>query len=60
MDRALNAQASSEILVTHLMEGIGIAVDLKGNRMHITDFGGSLYSAKLDGSDKKTLLFFPQ
>jgi hypothetical protein len=24
--------------------------------MYITDLGGSVYSAKLDGSDKKTLL----
>jgi len=45
-----------EILLTHLMEGIGIALDLKGKRMFVTDLGGSIYSAKLDGSDKKTLL----
>jgi hypothetical protein len=45
-----------EILLTHLMEGIGIALDLKGNRMFITDLGDSIYSAKLDGSDKKMLL----
>jgi hypothetical protein len=47
---------SPEILLTHLMEGIGIALDLKGERMFVTDLGGSIYSAKLDGSDKKTLL----
>jgi DNA-binding beta-propeller fold protein YncE len=45
-----------EILLTHLMEGIGIALDPKGDRMFVTDLGGSIYSAKLDGSDKKTLL----
>jgi hypothetical protein len=39
------------------MEGIGIALDLKGERMFVTDLGGSIYSAKLDGSDKKTLLY---
>lgn len=32
------------------------ALNLKGNRMFITDLGGSLCSAKLDGSDKKMLL----
>jgi hypothetical protein len=48
---------SPEILLTHLMEGIGIALDLKGERMFVTDLGGSIYSAKLDGSDKKTLLY---
>jgi sugar lactone lactonase YvrE len=46
-----------EILVTHLMEGIGIALDLGRERMFLTDLAGSAYSARLDGSDKKTLLF---
>jgi DNA-binding beta-propeller fold protein YncE len=45
------------ILFTHLMEGIGLALDRKGSRMFITDFAGSVYSANLDGSDRKTLLF---
>src|SRR6516164_2187997 len=45
-----------EIVFEHLMEGIGLALDLKGGRMFITDFAGSVYSANLDGSDKKTLL----
>ena len=46
-----------EILFTHLMEAIGLALDPKGGRMFITDFGGSVYSANLDGSNRKTLLF---
>jgi hypothetical protein len=46
-----------EIVLTHLMEGIGIALDVPGNRMFVTDFGGSLYSAKLDGSGERNLLF---
>jgi len=46
-----------EILVTHLMEGIGIALDLKGNRMFFTDLAGGVYSARLDGSEKKQVLF---
>jgi hypothetical protein len=45
-----------EIVFTHLMEGIGLALDPKHGRMFITDFGGSVYSADLDGSDPKTLL----
>jgi hypothetical protein len=45
------------IVFTHLMEGIGLALDRKGGRMFITDFAGSVYSANLDGSDQKTLLF---
>ena len=39
-----------------MMEGIGIALDVKGNRMFIIDSGGSIYSVKLDGSDKKNII----
>jgi hypothetical protein len=46
-----------EIVFSNLMEGIGLALDPKHGRMFITDFGGSVYSANLDGSDQKTLLF---
>ena len=44
-----------EILVNDLMEGIGLALDLRHGRMFFSDFGGSVYSAKLDGSEKKAL-----
>jgi hypothetical protein len=56
MDSDANGRPSPEIVVTHLMEGIGIALDLKGDRMFITDFGGNVVSAKLDGSDEKAVL----
>jgi hypothetical protein len=46
-----------EIVVRDLMEGIGIALDVPGNRMFVTDLGGSVYTAKLDGSEKRMLLF---
>jgi 3-hydroxyacyl-CoA dehydrogenase len=46
-----------EILVRGLMEGIGLALDLKGGRMFFSDLGGSVYSAKLDGSEKRALTF---
>lgn len=49
-------QGNPEILVNHLMEGIGIALDLKGDRMFVTDLAGSVYTAALDGSGKKSLL----
>jgi hypothetical protein len=45
-----------EILFTHLLERIGITLDLKGERMFVTDLDGSIYSAKLNGGDKKALL----
>jgi hypothetical protein len=51
-----NGKKEPEIIFDHLMEGIGIALDLKGGRMFLTDLGGSIYSASLDGSNKKTVL----
>src|SRR5579864_6053269 len=57
MDVEAGNREKPQILFTHLMEGIGLALDLKGGRMFITDFGGSVYSANLDGSNRRTLLF---
>jgi hypothetical protein len=39
------------------MEGIGIALDIAGNRMFFTDLGGSVYVAQLDGSENRAFLF---
>jgi hypothetical protein len=44
-----------EILINGLMEGIGLSLDLEGGRMFFSDLGGSVYSAKLDGSEKRAL-----
>jgi len=57
MDVPLGKNIAPEIVVHDLMEGIGLFLDLKGGRMFFADFGGSVYSANLDGSDKKMLLF---
>ncbi len=38
------------------MEGIGIALDLPGNRMFMTDLAGTVYCARLDGSEKRAIL----
>jgi len=35
-------EVTPKILVTHLMEGIGIALDLKGDRMFLTDLAGDV------------------
>src|SRR5258707_11940132 len=51
-----NGKQEPQIIFDHLMEGIGIALDLKNGRMFLTDLGGSIYSASLDGSNKKTVL----
>ncbi len=50
-------QGAPEIVLTHLMEGIGIALDVPGDRMFLTDLGGSIYCAGLDGSKERVLLY---
>jgi hypothetical protein len=55
--RPIGSRPVPEILVTHLMESIGIALDFNGGRMFLTDMAGSVYSAGLDGSGKQTLLY---
>ncbi|HZE52167.1 MAG TPA: 3-hydroxyacyl-CoA dehydrogenase [Bradyrhizobium sp.] len=52
-----NKPAEPEIVVSHLMEGIGIALDVRNDRMFVTDFAGSIYSARLDGSGEQNFLY---
>src|SRR5262249_38775941 len=56
LDAPHRQRPAPEIVFKHLLEGIGLALDLKGGRMFITDLAGSVYSANLDGCHKKTLL----
>jgi DNA-binding beta-propeller fold protein YncE len=53
MDSATLDRPAPQIVLTHLMEGIGIALDRKGDRMFVTDFGGNVLTANLDGSGEK-------
>jgi sugar lactone lactonase YvrE len=53
----IDTKAAPEIVVKHLMEGIGIALDVPGNRMFVTDFAGSIYSADLDGKNERNFLY---
>jgi hypothetical protein len=55
LDGDFSKRPAPDIILTHLMEGIGIALDFKGDRMFLTDLAGSVYSAHLDGSGKKPL-----
>jgi DNA-binding beta-propeller fold protein YncE len=56
MDSATLDRPAPQLVLTHLMEGIGIVLDVKRDRMFITDFGGNVLVAKLDGSDAEALL----
>jgi len=57
LDAPPGKRETPEPLFTHLMEGIGLSLDPKGGRMFVTDLAGSVYSANLDGSNLRTLLF---
>ena len=53
----INKKAAPEIVIKNLMEGIGIALDVPGNRMFVTAFAGSVYSADLDGKNERNFLY---
>jgi hypothetical protein len=57
MDATTGHRPEPEIVVKHLMEGIGLALDLNNGRMFVSDLAGSVYSVDLDGSNKKPVIF---
>jgi DNA-binding beta-propeller fold protein YncE len=57
LDAASGKRPEPEIIFNHLMEGIGLALDLENQRMFVTDLAGSVYSANIDGSNKKAVVF---
>jgi sugar lactone lactonase YvrE len=56
LDAPSGKRKQPEIVFDHLMEGIGLALDHEGGRMFITDLAGTVYSANLDGSERRELL----
>jgi hypothetical protein len=52
---SIDGKPTQEIVLSNLMEGIGIALDVAGDRMFVTDLAGSVYCAKLNGSQKRVL-----
>jgi len=57
LDARQGERKAPEIVFSNLMEGIGLALDHKNGRMFITDLAGSVYSASLDGSNQKVVVF---
>jgi hypothetical protein len=51
-----SARSDVQILFGELKEGIGIALDTSSDRLYVTDLGGNVYAAHLDGSDHHTIL----
>ena len=56
LDSPPHGRPAPEVVFNHLMEAIGLALDLAGGRMFITDLTGSVYSSNLDGSEHRMLL----
>jgi len=54
---SIRDEVDQQIVLTDLMEGIGIAIDVPRDRMFITDLAGSIYRARLDGSERRVLAF---
>jgi hypothetical protein len=52
----LHARTDQQVLMSELKEAIGIALDVAADRMYVTDLGGTVYTARLDGSDRRTVL----
>ncbi len=51
----INTTREPEILCSGLKEAIGLALDVKNDRVFFGDLGGNLYSSLLDGSEFKVL-----
>jgi hypothetical protein len=51
-----NGRQPPEIVSSHLMEAIGIALDPGGHRMFMSDMGGSVYLADMEGSNRREIL----
>jgi len=51
----IDTTPKQEVVMSHLGEGIGITLDLRHERMFVTDLAGSVYTARLDGSDPRML-----
>src|SRR5262249_38834754 len=44
----IDATPAQEVVMRHLGEGIGIALDVRHDRMFVTDLAGCVYTARLD------------
>jgi hypothetical protein len=51
----IDGHLSRQIVLDRLMDGIGIALDVPRDRMFVTDLAGSIYAARLNGSDKRPI-----
>jgi hypothetical protein len=48
----IDGHLKQKIVLGQLMDNIGVALDVRGDRMFVTDLAGSIYCAHLNGSEK--------
>jgi hypothetical protein len=48
----IDGDLDRQVVLDHLMECVGLALDVQSDRMFVTDLAGSIYSAHLNGSEK--------
>jgi hypothetical protein len=51
----IDGDLKQQIVLDHLMEGTGITLDVRADRMFVTDLAGSIYCARLNGSEKRPI-----
>jgi sugar lactone lactonase YvrE len=51
----IDGHLNQEIVLGHFMQGIGIALDVRGDRMFVTDLAGSIYCTQLSGSARRSI-----
>jgi hypothetical protein len=51
----IDGDLDQQVVLGHFMEGTGIALDTRGGRLFVTDLAGSIYSAHLNGSEKRVI-----
>jgi len=56
LDAPKGKRPAPQVLLTHLGEAIGLALDVPNDRMFFTDLAGNVYRANLDGSAVRPVL----
>jgi hypothetical protein len=51
----IDGDLKQQIVLDQLMEGTGITLDVRADRMFVTDLAGSIYCARLNGSEKRPI-----
>jgi hypothetical protein len=51
----IDGDLDQQVVLGHLKEGTGIALDVHGDRLFVTDLAGSIYSSHLNGSEKRVI-----